>query len=143
MRKEVILAVIIGVILGGVILYGINMANNAAAPVQTDSRTTETDDTSSTDTPKEQNSTSFIYPQDHAVITESKITLKGVTKPNSNIAIITEADNIITTSDSDGNYSSPINLINGENTISVTIVDPTLSTSSASITVIYTQNIPE
>lgn len=143
MRKEVILAVIIGVILGGVILYGINMANNAATPAQTDSQSTNTDASESTDNPKELDSTSFIYPQDHAVITESKITLKGVTKPNSNIAIITESDDIITTSDSEGNYSSPINLISGENTISVTIVDSTLSTSSASITVIYTQSIPE
>ena len=32
MRKEVILAVITGIILGGIILYGLNLANNSAQP---------------------------------------------------------------------------------------------------------------
>lgn len=144
MRKEVILAVIIGIILGGVILYGINLANNSSM-INLNGEDTDNNGSklSPTPTKKPDNQVSIIIPQANAVITESQITLKGSAKPNSNVAIITESDDIITTSDTSGNFSSVINIINGENTITVTAIDDKLATSSASITIIRTTTLPE
>lgn len=142
MRKEIILAVIIGIILGGIILYGISLANNSAKSNllnESGEKSINTDTTL-----MEQNSEiSFVFPIDNAVITDPQITLKGSTSPNLNLAIITENDDIITASDDSGNFSSIINLISGENIITVTIVDHNLATTSASITVIHTTSLPE
>lgn len=144
MRKEVILAVIIGVLLGGVILYGINLANNSSK-VNTENAETEETNTKATPTPSKKvaNQITIITPQDNSVVTESIIALKGSVKANSNIAIVSESDDILTTSDSSGNFSSNINLINGENTITITVVDDKQATASSSITVIRTATLPE
>jgi hypothetical protein len=144
MRKEVILAVIIGVLLGGVILYGINLANNSSK-LNPDNNETEENNSKATPTPSKKldNQVTIIIPQDNSVVTESSITLKGSAKANANIAIISESDDLIITADNNGNFSSDVNLISGENTIAVTAVDDKQATSSASITVIRTTTLPE
>ena len=144
MRKEVILAVIIGIILGGVILYGINLANQSVSPKgDTETQINNQDsDKTNPGTSKNSESISIVYPQNNAVITETSLTLKGSTKPNAHVAIITENDDIITLADANGSFSSPITLIGGENLITVTAVDSTQATSSASITVIQTTSLP-
>lgn len=143
MRKEVILAVIIGVLLGGIILYGINLANSSSKINLDDQdpnkNTQETPSTVKTS----ENQISIIFPQGNSVVTDSQLTLKGSAKPNSSVAIITESDDIITTSDSTGNFSSLINLISGENLITITAVDENQATTSASIYVIRTTTLPE
>jgi len=142
MRKEVILAVIIGVLLGGVILYGINIANNSTK--NTTAEETEESNTKATPSPsKTNNQISIAIPLDNSVVTEAAISLKGTTKANSNIAIISESDDILTTSDESGAFEATINLINGENLITITVVDEKQATSSSSITVIRTATLPE
>lgn len=143
MRKEVILAVIIGVLLGGVILYGIYLANNSSKTslADQDSKNNTQETPTAVITPA--NQISIIFPQDHSVVTESQLTLKGSTKPNFSLAIVTENDDIITTSDNSGNFSSLINLINGENIITVTAVDELQATTSATISIIRTTSLPE
>lgn len=144
MRKEVILAVIIGIILGGIILYGINLANTSSKINQAN---TETEKGSSKVTPssskKPDSLISILFPPNNSVVTEAQITLKGTTKPNSNIAIISESDDILTMSDKSGNFSEDINLISGENIITITIVDDKQATSSSTIIVIRTATLPE
>ena len=103
MRKEVILAVIIGILLGGVILYGINLANSSSSSKSTPDKTATDTEVSPTPTIKT-NDITFITPQDHAVITDAQVTLKGSTKPNANVAIITESDDILTVADANGNF---------------------------------------
>lgn len=143
MRKEVILAVIIGVLLGGVILYGINLANNSTKTNSGNKDTEESSQENPSPTQKVDNQVSIITPQNNSVVTESQIALKGSAKANSSVAIITESDDIITTADNNGNFSSDINLISGENLITVTAVDEKQATTSASIYVIRTATLPE
>jgi hypothetical protein len=144
MRKEVILAVIIGIILGGVILYGINLANNSSRfnPNKNDTEV-NSNGVAPTPTKKSENQITIISPQDNSVMTEAQTTLRGSAKPNVNIAIITESDDILTGSDNSGNFSSVINLISGENQINVTAVDEKQATSSSTISIIRTATLPE
>lgn len=143
MRKEVILAVVIGVLLGGIILYGINLANNSSK-INLDRNSGEIDTKNSpSPTKKPDNQVTILFPQNNAVVTETQLTLKGIAKPDSNLAIVTESDDIITQSDGTGNFSSAINLINGENLITVTTVDDQQATASASIYIIRTAVLPE
>lgn len=142
MRKEVVLAVITGIILGGVILYGLNLANNSVQTQKPDETGIAKPSTAPTQITTTSN-LSFVSPQNHAVITDTAITLKGTAKPNTEIAIVSENDDILTTSDGQGNFSANITLINGENIITIASVDSNLSTASASISVIHTTSLPE
>lgn len=144
MRKEVILAIIIGVLLGGIILFGINLANKASKLNSGGENVENTNENSSPSIVKKSpDLVSIIFPQANAVVTESVLTLKGSAKPNSTVAIISENDDILATIDSSGNFSSLINLISGENMITVTVVDENQATASSTITVIRTNTIPE
>lgn len=143
MRKEVILAVIIGVLLGGVILYGINLANTSSKINSGNEKTEESSKETISPESKQTNQISIIFPQDHSVVTDAQLTLKGTSKPNSNIAIVTESDDIITTADANGGFSSVINLITGENIITITSVDGKQATASSSISIIRAAALPE
>jgi len=141
MRKEVLSAIIIGVILGGIILFGINLANKSA------NNLTPPKDSSSvavTPTPAASiKSIEIISPQNHAVITDKSISISGKATSGANLAIITEVDDLIIQSSVEGTFSAQINLIAGENTLSVTALLPDNSTESASITVIQSNTLPE
>lgn len=140
MRKEVILAIIFGVILGGVILYGINLANksisNSPSEADTDSQITPTPTVPV-------KSLSIISPQNHSVTSDKVVTLMGRATPTSNLAIITESDDLIIETSPEGTFSAQINLIGGENSITVTELKSDNTTISDAITIIQTTNLPE
>lgn len=142
MRKEVILAIIFGGILGGVILYGINLANNSVQSNNPQAITTPTPlIPSSAITPAPTSSAlNITYPENHSVFFENSTTLKGTTTPNANVVVLTEANEVITTADNNGSFSSPVDLIAGENQITVTSYDTKDASTSASISIIYTSN---
>jgi hypothetical protein len=144
MRKEVLFAVIFGIILGAIILYGIQLANNSLSKINTNNSGTQTGTGSPTPSVSiVKDSLQIISPQDHAVITESTTTLRGTAKPASTVAVITESDDLIIETSPEGTFSAQINLIGGENTITATVLNPDKTTQYISITVIRTDNLPE
>ncbi|HBC45208.1 MAG: hypothetical protein UX08_C0025G0011 [Candidatus Collierbacteria bacterium GW2011_GWB1_45_35] len=141
MRKEVLLAVIFGVLLGAIILIGINLANNSVSSLPSSNDTSSTK-TVPTPSPAKK-SVEIISPQNHAVISEKTISLSGKATPDANLTIITEIDDLIIQSSAEGTFSAQINLIAGENTITVTTLLPDYSTESESITIIQSTTLPE
>lgn len=137
MRKEVILAIIIGVILGGIVLYGLKIANQTVVVQKTEEEATPAAITI-TPTPAPIESLTFDSPADHAVSFSSTITLVGHTTPLTAVAITSESEDEIIESDNIGNFSTEVTLIGGENiiTASVPLQDGTVYTKS--LTVIYT-----
>lgn len=59
-------------------------------------------------------------PSDNSVITESLLTIKGVTTPNTTVLLYTEENDNSVESDENGNFTSQINLVDGINTLTVT-----------------------
>ncbi len=142
MRKEVLFAVIFGIVLGGIILFGINLANNSVTNTQTATK----NDIKATPTPTPNTSPKkleIISPQNHSVVVEKTLTISGKAVPFSNVAIVTESDDLIISASEEGTFSAEINLIGGENTITVTdlLEDHTFETQI--ITVIQTNTLPE
>lgn len=142
MRKEVLFAVIFGIALGGIILFGINLANNSVASIQNISKNNPQNTPTPTpiSTPKR---LEIISPQDHSVVVEKSITITGKGAPLSNIAIITESDDLIISASEEGTFSAQINLIGGENTITVTDLFEDNTFETQTITVIQTNTLPE
>lgn len=140
MRKEVLYAIIFGIILGGIVLYGINLANKSVSSELPG----QTGDSKVTPTPAVQaKKLSITYPQDHSVFAEKTITLLGRANPDANLAITSESDDVLITASPEGSFSAEINLISGENIITVTELQPDLTTQTQTISVIQTTNIPE
>lgn len=141
MRKEVILAIIIGVILGGVVLYGLKIANQSA--VQSNTTNPEniiTPTVAITAAPTPSESITIISPTDHSVFFTDTATISGKTTPLTNVAVTSESSDILTQSDNQGNYSAIVDLIGGENNINVVAAFPDGSTTSKTIMLIYTSS---
>ena len=136
MRKEVIFAIILGLILGGVILYGIQLSNTSAQNAA--SNTAEVTPTpTQTVTPDTKNLT-VISPQDHSVVSTGTIKIVGRTIPNSSVAIQGSEDDIIVKADDTGNFTADFSVTGGENIIQVTSLSPDQKTETLTLTVIYT-----
>lgn len=139
MRKEVVFAIIIGLVLGLVILYGIRVANQSARQAATTSTTPNPEEmVTQIPSPTPVSGLTIISPTDHAVINTSTAKITGKTVPGSTIAIYSSEDDGLVTADKDGNFSLDLKLTGGENIIKVTALKPDQTTESTQITVIYT-----
>ncbi len=138
MRKEVVFAIIIGLILGGIILFGIKIANQSAKEAAVPA-TSSGQIASPTPIPTTAKSNlSLTEPLDHAVVNTGSIKIGGKTLPNSTIAVESEADDALPAADGNGNFSTDFKLAGGENLIKITALLPNQTTESLTISVIFT-----
>lgn len=142
MRKEVLLAVIFGIILGGVILYGINLANKS---VNSASNTDKSTKAQTTPTPTEvvKKPLEITSPANHLVTVDKVVTISGKASPNSTLAIVSESEDLIIEASQEGTFSAKINLISGENSILITLLLADSKTITETLTIIQTASLPE
>lgn len=136
MRKEVIFALILGVLLGGVILYGINLANKAASLNSTGKMVSPQPQGQTT--PQPEPALSILTPDDHAVVFDSNLPIKGTTKPNATVVITGENDEKIVTADVNGAFETSYDLEGGQNIININAFLSDTPVATASIEVVYT-----
>lgn len=140
MRKEVIFAIILGIALGAIILYGSQIANQAAKdaalpqnPVESLIAATPTSTPSPTLT---KNLLTITKPQNNFVSASSELDITGKAPAKTTLALISESDEQIIETDAEGNFASIVTLIGGENEITITgLIDN--QPQSVSLTVIY------
>lgn len=135
MKKEVILAITIGFVLGLVITFGIWVANRSLKQTSTTAATPTPIVISITPAPTNQvtnNQLTITSPDDESVVAVDKITVTGKTSPNSTVAILYEDGQTFVTSDAEGKFSVEVPLVGGYNEITATSED-----SSQTITVTY------
>lgn len=142
MRKEVILAIIIGIILGAVVLYGLKIANQTVESTKSENAA-PSPTVAQTPTPTPVDFLTIDTPNDHAVVFTPTVTIKGHTKPDNAIAITSESTDDIIQSDTQGAFTTDLQLIGGENVITATIVLPNGNTLSKTLTIIYTSTAIE
>lgn len=121
MKKEVVLAIVLGIIFGLVITFGIYTANKALRDRQQNS-TENAQDEQTTDTATQV--TQIIAPEDGAIIAQDTVRLTGTTFPNADVIILVGEDSYATTSDGTGNFSAELELIGGSNVITTVITNP-------------------
>ena len=146
MRKEISIAIFIGIILGGIILYGIKIANDSTKSISSTPTPTPESVLSPTPTiltPKDSIKTSITISSHITgqVLNEKEITLIGKTLPNTNVSIIWEEDETIIRSDNLGNFNQKISLIPGENNIQLDIVDSSQKLISEALKLYYTTKV--
>jgi hypothetical protein len=133
MKKETIIAILIGLSLGLFITYGIYQARTGISRRSNDPQLT-------TPAPTENFAGELVLnsPLDESVQAEDVVSVSGTTIPNSFVVVFVGNEETITNSDDSGNFSVEVALEEGANIITVFVIDEDGRTLSVEKTVIVT-----
>jgi hypothetical protein len=141
MKKEIIIAIILGVFVGLAVTYGVQTANKAitektekASPSPNQESTASAVNSYQSETKLSLQITS---PDNHLVVKENNIEIKGTSKDNAFIAVLGEEDEVLTTADDDGFFATEIPLIKGINNIQVIASDRNNQQLKKEIEIVY------
>lgn len=133
MKKEMFVAVLIGLSLGLIITYGIYTARVSLSRPRTE-------DTLATPvaTPSPELSKVVLHsPEDESVVTEAGVTIAGATTPRTVVVIVLNQEETITTADDTGNFSITAELTPGNNSLRVYQYDENGNETILQRTVVY------
>lgn len=137
MRKEVLIAIILGLILGSILVYGIYTANQASS-TYTDSPTEETNQNQTENSQSNNQALTVSSPQDGDIFYTPQATISGQTDPQNALVIITEDDHLVPDINEDGSFSQSVTLIRGGNLIQVTSMTPSGQRQDSYLNLVYT-----
>ncbi len=147
MRKEVLVAILLGFGIGLVVTFGIVTARRALttaggnAQEQTGLMSPQTSGSQLNDSPTPAIEKSHIItvtsPNNGAVETTEKISLEGSTTPGSAVAISGGETDAVVTSDEKGQFSVEITLTGGDNEIKIVSFSPKGEKAETVLIVVY------
>ncbi len=135
MRKEIIIAIIIGLTIGLIVAYGVRSARLSLAN-HNNSLVAPTPQTAN----KESDSSHTIFitsPEPNSITDQDIISVIGTTSPFSLISIITNDDEVAVSADSTGTFTAKIELIGGINPISIKSYNEQGDVATTTFSVIY------
>lgn len=141
MKKEVVLAVTVGFVLGLIITFGVWTANKNLKPLitQNQNQPTPTPNQINAPTPAlSQISISITSPENEFVTTDKNLTLTGLTQPELPVFITTETNQTVVVADTTGKFSYDISLEGGYNRLTASVFDSSGNSASKEIIVTYT-----
>lgn len=120
MKKEIIIAILLGLSLGLFITYGLYRTRNAAD----NNQTLTIEDTLNSSPEIEALSTLVLHsPEDETIVDTQEIPIAGDTEPNNFVVIFVNEEEFITTADETGAFSISAELESGSNVIIVYSID--------------------
>lgn len=137
MRKEVLVAIIVGVLLGSAVAFGIWRVNSYLASKQNSTSSTEQSPLQQEEKPVSTSQLIITQPEDNSVSSKNSVTIKGSAAPNSTIVIIGNSSELMTQSGSDGSFEQDIDLDGGANNITIIAYDDQGNESKQSLIVVY------
>lgn len=147
MKKEVIVAIVSGLVLGLIVTLGIFTANRSLE--QQKAKKQAQDQTNLPPSPPLENLQKSLQLTSHKnfdLINQSSLTLSGVAWPDAIIALMTENNELMTQADEEGDFSFNTNLIKGFNELTLVATDETGDTQTLNIVLTYSTSkieIPE
>lgn len=133
MKKEVLLAIIVGFSLGLVITYGIYRAQQSIQNVVSDNQNQQSDDSSD----KMSHVLTVTQPNDGDIVDDDQLTVAGVTTPNALVAVMTRDDQAVVSADKFGNFTSQVEVSAGANELLVSSYDKDGNQASTEIAVVF------
>ena len=145
MIKDYILAITIGAILGlGVTgaYFATHKKNNSSnssniSPTPTISEPTNQISVTPTIVETKNSSINIISPENNAVLSTSKISIKGDAKPNSIIVVSTPSQTFNDKANANGVFSVDIELDSGFNAIKISSIDPSENQDQTELNLTY------
>lgn len=140
MRKEVLIAIIIGFGLGLVITFGIWRANKSLKETVTSKQEISEEKAEEIITPtpvKETTGFSLTSPENNSISNKDKIAVTGKSTPEAVIVVLYQEGEKILETDKEGNFSTEITLVAGSNEIKVSSFGKDGSESTQTLYVVY------
>lgn len=137
MRKEVVLAIVIGLSLGLIIIFGVYTANQATQN-QTGRFSTPTPNLTQSPTPQPASRLTLVSPQDGDVFTTDIATVSGQTQAGSQLIILTESEDLVVPLEENGYFAQTIKLAKGANFVQVISVNPEGNQETIKLNLVYT-----
>ena len=135
MRKEILVAIIVGIGVGVVVAFGIWRANSALKTNLPDLPSL-LQGQAPTQAPQEFKVTTA-EPEQNDVITDSPVAISGITKSSSWIVISAETKDYVFLTDSGGAFSQEVELSTGVNQILIAAFDSTGEKTESTLTIVY------
>ncbi len=138
MRKEIFLAVFVGITLGLMITFGIYQNSENAKLGQNSTTDQLINNPTSTDSATIQDSSLVINsPEEELFTTEEELIVSGSSTPDSFIVVLVNDIENISNADNSGNFSVKVKLNNGGNLIEINSINEDGKQVSKQRTVIY------
>jgi hypothetical protein len=142
MKKEVFLAVTLGVSLGFIVTFGIWKARAALKTIPTTAESQEPTPTNSPDLPTPTSSQTSVklvvtQPKENDLVNVDTILITGESIPSARIVILYEEGELVLSADDNGRFSGEISLVGGANEISVLAFDNSGKESRQDLTLVY------
>lgn len=138
MKKEVIIAIVAGLILGLIITIGIYTANRSLNQQRTKKQVQS--QPSPSFSPLATKNLNLTSHESFDLVGDSQISLGGVAWPGAVIALISEADNQIIAADNEGVFVFTAKLIKGFNEITVAAADESGTVINQNLVITYSTN---
>ena len=143
MRKEIIFVIITSILFGAIIAFGVWRANTALRNDSNNLAITSTLDNSEDEHIQGELGLTIAKPSQDDVVTESPITISGITMPNSWVVLSTEDEDYIIQSDNKGLFESKIELVGGINQVTTTVFDENGNSINKTLRVIYSSEFAD
>ena len=140
MKKEVLIAIASGLILGLVITFGIYTANRSIEKQKNIKKAQQTPPLTPPSPSLSQKTLTITSPENYDLINQRELTLEGLAWPEAVIAIITENSEFFTQADIEGDFTYKLNLVKGYNEITVIATDELNNTQTQNLVVTYSTN---
>lgn len=138
MKKEMLISVLVGLVFGLIIVYGVYTAQNSLnEPSQNIEELTASPSPVESDNPNT-DQLSIYSPENESIVNQSATTVSGSTLSKNYVVIFINDTEFITTSDESGHFSIEGELELGSNIIQVTVITPDGETITQERTVVYT-----
>lgn len=137
MRKEVIIAIILGFALGLVITFGIWKANKALKKEEVEEVPVVVEQVTPEPTPIPVFALEIFSPIDEAIVDEDSLTITGKTSPGAVVAVISEEGEEIVEVDTAGNFEVEVELVSGINEFEITAFGEEGDEATQEISVVF------
>lgn len=145
MRKEVLWAIVAGVLLGLIVAFGVwrindSVKNTSSPQPSQSSKTSPAPELLKQESPNTELKVVLDKPQDNYVVANNTVAVSGLTRPSAWVIVSGESKDYILQSDDSGSFTQEVDLVAGANQIKVTVFDNNGEKSSREVLVVYSQN---
>jgi len=124
MKKEVLIAVVLGIIVGLVITFGMYTANTALQRKAQQTKEAQPSPTPIANQQEQAKSSIIMYgPEDNMLTDKDRVQLSGATDANATVVIFVNDKETITSADAKGNFSAELSLSGGSNVITTVVTN--------------------
>ena len=143
MKKEIVLAIIIGLAFGLVITYGLYRVRKATLATKNQPISTTAPVTASPSNNVDSALLTILHPEDNTVQEETTTTVTGTAQPNAIIVLFVNEQEYISTADASGNFSFTVDLAIGSTILSVRAINENGETFTAERSIVVSSLLSE